>query len=36
MILTDLSDLYRYRSLSPAIAEAIDWLSANQIGRAHV
>lgn len=29
MILTDLSNLYRFRSISPAVAEAIDWLLAN-------
>ncbi|MDE6097311.1 MAG: YhcH/YjgK/YiaL family protein [Muribaculaceae bacterium] len=29
MILTDISNLYRYRNISPAVAAAIDWLDAN-------
>lgn len=32
MILTDLTNLKRYSSLSPAIAEAIEWLDANLSG----
>ena len=32
MILTDIDNIHRFRSISPAIAAAIDWLAENLAG----